>query len=105
MKGMGKMMKQAQQLQTKMMKMQAELAEKTVETTAGGGMINATDDLAETSGESAFPIYADVNADNFVAHVEAATWLQPCCLPARKYSVSSADFSRIRTPSITMARP
>lgn len=39
MKGMGKMMKQAQQLQTKMMKMQEELAGKTVEATAGGGMI------------------------------------------------------------------
>ena len=39
MKGIGKMMKQAQQLQAKMMKMQAELGEKTVETTAGGGMI------------------------------------------------------------------
>lgn len=39
MKGMGKMMKQAQQLQTKMMKMQEELGEKTVEGTAGGGMI------------------------------------------------------------------
>ena len=39
MKGMGKMMKQAQQLQEKMMKMQEELAEKTVEATAGGGMI------------------------------------------------------------------
>jgi DNA-binding YbaB/EbfC family protein len=39
MKGMGKMMKQAQQLQTKMMKMQEELAEKTVEATAGGGMV------------------------------------------------------------------
>jgi DNA-binding YbaB/EbfC family protein len=39
MKGMGNMMKQAQKLQSKMMKMQEELAEKTVETTAGGGMI------------------------------------------------------------------
>lgn len=39
MKGMGKMMKQAQQLQTKMMKMQEELAEKTVAATAGGGMV------------------------------------------------------------------
>jgi DNA-binding YbaB/EbfC family protein len=39
MKGMGKMMKQAQQLQTKMMKMQEELAEKTVTATAGGGMV------------------------------------------------------------------
>lgn len=40
MKGMGNMMKQAQQLQSKMLKMQEELAEKTVETSAGGGMIN-----------------------------------------------------------------
>ena len=39
MKGMGKMMKQAKQLQTKMMKMQEELAGRTVEATAGGGMI------------------------------------------------------------------
>jgi DNA-binding YbaB/EbfC family protein len=39
MKGMGNVMKQAQKLQSKMLKMQEELAEKTVETTAGGGMI------------------------------------------------------------------
>jgi DNA-binding YbaB/EbfC family protein len=39
MKGMGNMMKQAQKLQSKMMKMQEKLAEQTVETTAGGGMI------------------------------------------------------------------
>jgi DNA-binding YbaB/EbfC family protein len=39
MKGLGKMMKQAQQLQTKMLKLQEELAEKTVETSSGGGMV------------------------------------------------------------------
>ena len=39
MKGMGKMMKQAQQLQAKMLKLQEEMASKTVETTAGGGMV------------------------------------------------------------------
>ncbi|MCG6972615.1 MAG: YbaB/EbfC family nucleoid-associated protein [Desulfobacterales bacterium] len=39
MKGMGKMMKQAQQLQAKMLRLQEELAEKTVETSAGGGMV------------------------------------------------------------------
>ena len=39
MKGMGKMMKQAQQLQSRMLKLQEELAEKTVETTSGGGMV------------------------------------------------------------------
>jgi len=37
--GMGNMMKQAQKLQAKMLKMQEELAEKTVETSAGGGMV------------------------------------------------------------------
>ncbi len=39
MKGMGNMMKQAQKLQKKMMKMQEELGERTVETTSGGGMV------------------------------------------------------------------
>lgn len=39
MKGMGNMMKKAQKLQSKMLRMQEELAAKTVETTAGGGMI------------------------------------------------------------------
>ena len=39
MKGMGNMMKQAQKLQAKMMRMQEELADKTVETSAGGGMV------------------------------------------------------------------
>ncbi len=39
MKGMGNMMKQAQKLQSKMMKLQEELAEKTVEASSGGGMV------------------------------------------------------------------
>jgi len=39
MKGMGNMMKQAQKLQSKMAKMQKELETKTVEATAGGGMV------------------------------------------------------------------
>jgi len=39
MKGMGNMMKQAQKLQAKMLRLQEELADKTVEATAGGGMI------------------------------------------------------------------
>ncbi len=39
MKGLGKMMKQAQQLQAKMAKLQEEMAEKTVETSSGGGMV------------------------------------------------------------------
>ncbi len=39
MKGMGNMMKQAQKLQEKMMKLQEELAQATVETSSGGGMV------------------------------------------------------------------
>ncbi len=39
MKNMASMMKQAQKLQAKMMKLQEEMAEKTVETAAGGGMV------------------------------------------------------------------
>ncbi len=41
MKSMGNMMKQAQKLQAKMMKLQEELAEKTIEGSAGGGMVKA----------------------------------------------------------------
>ena len=39
MKGMAKMMKQAQKLQSKMVKLQDEMADKTAEATAGGGMV------------------------------------------------------------------
>ncbi|MDJ0810704.1 MAG: YbaB/EbfC family nucleoid-associated protein [Desulfobacterales bacterium] len=39
MKGMGNMMKQAQKLQSKMLQMQEELAGRTVEASAGGGMV------------------------------------------------------------------
>ena len=39
MKGMGGMLKQAQKLQNQMVKLQSELAERTEEATAGGGMV------------------------------------------------------------------
>jgi DNA-binding YbaB/EbfC family protein len=38
---MANLMKQAQQFQTKMAKLQEELGEKTIEATAGGGMVTA----------------------------------------------------------------
>ena len=46
MKNMGNMMKQAQKLQNKMLKMQEELAGKTVEASSGGG----TEDCAAVAG-------------------------------------------------------
>jgi DNA-binding YbaB/EbfC family protein len=39
MKGMGNMMKKAQKLQSQMMKLQEELADRTVESSSGGGMV------------------------------------------------------------------
>lgn len=40
-KGMGKMLKEAQQLQAKIFKLQEEMADKTVEISVGGGMVKA----------------------------------------------------------------
>ena len=40
-KGMGGMLKQAQKLQSKIFKLQEEMADRTVETTVGGGMVKA----------------------------------------------------------------
>lgn len=39
MKGMANMMKQAQKLQAQMLRLQEELADKTVESSSGGGMV------------------------------------------------------------------
>jgi len=39
-KGMGGMLKQAQKLQSKIFKLQEEMAERTVETSVGGGMVS-----------------------------------------------------------------
>jgi DNA-binding YbaB/EbfC family protein len=40
--GLGNLMKQARQMQDKMAKLQEEMASKTVEAAAGGGMVTAT---------------------------------------------------------------
>jgi len=40
-KGTGNMLKQAQKLQSKIFKLQDQLADRTVETTVGGGMVKA----------------------------------------------------------------
>ena len=41
-KGFGQMMKQAQKMQAQLSKIQEEMAEKTVEASAGGGMVTVT---------------------------------------------------------------
>jgi len=41
MKGMGNMLKQAQKMQARILKMQEELATRTIEGSAGGGMVKA----------------------------------------------------------------
>ena len=40
--GMGNLMKQAQQMQQKMMKLQEEIAKKTLDASVGGGMVTVT---------------------------------------------------------------
>jgi hypothetical protein len=40
--GLGQMMKQAQKMQAKIMKIQEEMAERSVEASSGGGMVNVT---------------------------------------------------------------
>ena len=40
--GLGQMMKQAQKMQAKIMKIQEEMAERSVEASAGGGMVTVT---------------------------------------------------------------
>ena len=42
MKGMGNLMKQAQQMQQKMLKLQEEIAKKTLDASVGGGMVTVT---------------------------------------------------------------
>ena len=78
MKNMGNMMKQAQKLQAKMLKLQEELAEKTVESSAGGGMIkvvaNGRQQLVSISIEKEVidPEDADMLQDMILAAVNDA---------------------------------
>jgi nucleoid-associated protein EbfC len=78
MKNMGNMMKQAQKLQSKMLKLQEELAEKTVESSAGGGMIkvvaNGRQQLISISieKEAIDPEDADMLQDMILAAVNDA---------------------------------
>ncbi len=75
---MKKMMKQAQQMQAKMQKMQEDLAEKTIEATSGGGVVkavvNGQKDLVdlEIDPEAMDPEDAEMLEDLIVAAINEA---------------------------------
>lgn len=66
--GMGGFMKQAQEMQAKLAKMQGELAKKTVEATSGGGMVRVT-----VSGQFAL---ASIKVDPAVVDAEEVEMLE-----------------------------
>jgi DNA-binding YbaB/EbfC family protein len=64
MKGMGNLLKQAQQLQSKIAKLQEEMATQTVEASAGGGMVvavaNGRQELVSIRIEPEIVVEADI---------------------------------------------
>ncbi len=71
---MGKLMKQAQQMQAKMAKMQEELGEKTVDASAGGGMVTV---IANGKQE-----LVDINIDPEVVDPEDVEMLEDLIMAA-----------------------
>lgn len=72
--GMGGLLKQAQEMQSKLAKVQEELAHKTVEATSGGGMVSVT-----VSGQ--FAVTA-IKIDPSVISAEDAEMLEDLVLAA-----------------------
>lgn len=83
MKDMNGMMKQAQKLQKKMMKTQEELAEKTVEATAGGGMVK----VVATGGQTV----QSIEIDKEVVDPEDVEMLQDLVLAAVNDALKKAQ--------------
>ncbi|MBS3754899.1 MAG: YbaB/EbfC family nucleoid-associated protein [Desulfobacterales bacterium] len=83
MKNMGKMMKQAQQLQEKMSKLQEEMADKTVEATAGGGMVKVV-----ANGRQQI---VSINIEKEVVDPEDVDMLQDLILAAVNEALSRAQ--------------
>ena len=83
MKNMGKMMKQAQQLQEKMSKLQEEMADKTVEATAGGGMVKVV-----ANGRQQI---VSINIEKEVVDPEDVDMLQDLILAATNEALSRAQ--------------
>ncbi len=90
---MGNLMKQAQQLQVKMAKLQEELAEKTVEASSGGGMVTVV-----VNGRQEI---VSMNIDPEVINPDDAEMLQDLIQAAvndglsRAKSMASEEMSRL----------
>ena len=82
MPNMGQLMKQAQQFQTKMAKIQEELGEKTVESSAGGGMVTVV-----ANGRQEI---ISINIDQEVVDPDDTEMLQDLILAATNDALSSA---------------
>ena len=83
MKGMGNMMKQAQKLQSQMLKLQEELADKTVESSAGGGMVTVV-----ASGRQQI---LSIKIENEVVDPEDVEMLQDLILAAVNDALAKAQ--------------
>ena len=83
MKGMGNMMKQAQKIQSKMVKMQEEMAGRTVEATAGGGMVTVV-----ASGKQQI---ISINIEKEVVDPEDVEMLQDLILAAVNDALTKAN--------------
>jgi len=82
MPNMGNLLKKAQQLQEKMAKLQEELSEKTVETSAGGGMVTV---IATGKQE-----IASIKIDSEVVNQEDIEMLEDLVLAAVNDALSQA---------------
>lgn len=82
MPNMGQLMKQAQQFQTKMAKIQEELGEKTVESSAGGGMVTVV-----ANGRQEI---ISIGIDREVVDPDDTEMLQDLILAATNDALSSA---------------
>lgn len=85
MKNMGNMMKQAQKLQNQMVRMQEELASKTVDATAGGGMVSVTVNCAQP------PQVLAVTIDKEVVDPEDVEMLQDLVMAAINEAIKQAQ--------------
>jgi hypothetical protein len=90
---MNKLMEEAQKLQEKMLKIQSELANKTVEATVGGGMVTVT---ANGQGD-----FVSVKIDPQVINPEDAEMLEDLILSAfneakkRAQELTNAEMSKV----------